>query len=69
MTVGAHGDPDRSESFGEQLLCTGRLQWVNAGHPAPMLIRDHRVVRRLNSPTILPSPSASAGPSRRLWRG
>ncbi|MGW9448002.1 PP2C family protein-serine/threonine phosphatase [Streptomyces sp. NPDC055632] len=33
---------------------TGRLQWVNAGHPAPMLIREHRVVRRLNSPTTLP---------------
>ncbi|MCB5181985.1 PP2C family protein-serine/threonine phosphatase [Streptomyces antimicrobicus] len=33
---------------------TGRLQWVNAGHPAPMLIRDHRVVRRLHSPTTLP---------------
>ncbi|BAU84428.1 serine phosphatase rsbU, regulator of sigma subunit [Streptomyces laurentii] len=33
---------------------TGRLQWVNAGHPAPLLIRDHRVVRRLNSPTTLP---------------
>ncbi|MFF6790751.1 PP2C family protein-serine/threonine phosphatase [Streptomyces filamentosus] len=33
---------------------TGSLQWVNAGHPAPMLIRDHRVVRRLNSPTTLP---------------
>ncbi|MFD6248985.1 PP2C family protein-serine/threonine phosphatase [Streptomyces roseolus] len=33
---------------------TGHLQWVNAGHPAPMLIRDHRVVRRLDSPTTLP---------------
>ncbi|MFJ7064041.1 PP2C family protein-serine/threonine phosphatase [Streptomyces sp. NPDC101115] len=33
---------------------TGHLQWVNAGHPAPMLIRGHRVVRRLNSPTTLP---------------
>ncbi|MEU3395930.1 PP2C family protein-serine/threonine phosphatase [Streptomyces filamentosus] len=33
---------------------TGRLQWVNAGHPAPMLIRDHRVMARLNSPTTLP---------------
>ncbi|MFI0925838.1 PP2C family protein-serine/threonine phosphatase [Streptomyces sp. NPDC021012] len=33
---------------------TGRLQWVNAGHPAPMLIRHHRVVRRLDSPTTLP---------------
>ncbi|MFK0227920.1 PP2C family protein-serine/threonine phosphatase [Streptomyces sp. NPDC090303] len=33
---------------------TGRLQWVNAGHPAPLLIRDHRVKGRLNSPTTLP---------------
>ncbi|MBM9624667.1 PP2C family protein-serine/threonine phosphatase [Streptomyces zhihengii] len=33
---------------------TGRLQWVNAGHPAPMLIRDHRVIHRLHSPTTLP---------------
>jgi serine phosphatase RsbU (regulator of sigma subunit) len=33
---------------------TGRLEWVNAGHPAPLLIRDHRVIRRLDSPTTLP---------------
>lgn len=33
---------------------TGNLQWVNAGHPAPMLIRGHRVVHRLDSPTTLP---------------
>ncbi|MGW7362407.1 PP2C family protein-serine/threonine phosphatase [Streptomyces sp. NPDC054841] len=33
---------------------TGRLQWVNAGHPAPLLIRGHRVVRRLHGPTTLP---------------
>ncbi|MFF4578126.1 PP2C family protein-serine/threonine phosphatase [Streptomyces sp. NPDC001389] len=33
---------------------TGRLQWVNAGHPAPMLIRAHRVIHRLDSPTTLP---------------
>ncbi|MET8247364.1 PP2C family protein-serine/threonine phosphatase [Streptomyces sp. NPDC005202] len=33
---------------------TGRLQWVNAGHPAPMLVRGHRVVRRLSGPTTLP---------------
>ncbi|MGW1637774.1 PP2C family protein-serine/threonine phosphatase [Streptomyces lavendulae] len=33
---------------------TGRLQWVNAGHPAPMLVRGHRVVCRLDSPTTLP---------------
>ncbi|MER5637908.1 PP2C family protein-serine/threonine phosphatase [Kitasatospora sp. NPDC002227] len=33
---------------------TGRLQWVNAGHPAPLLIRDHVVVERLASETTLP---------------
>lgn len=33
---------------------TGRVQWVNAGHPAPLLIRGHRVVRRLRGPTTLP---------------
>ncbi|MFJ9843316.1 PP2C family protein-serine/threonine phosphatase [Kitasatospora sp. NPDC101155] len=35
-------------------IATGRLQWVNAGHPAPLLIRDHQVVRQLHSPTTLP---------------
>jgi Stage II sporulation protein E (SpoIIE) len=35
-------------------IATGRLQWVNAGHPAPLLIRDHEVVRQLHSPTTLP---------------
>ncbi|MDX3853717.1 PP2C family protein-serine/threonine phosphatase [Streptomyces sp. AK02-01A] len=35
-------------------IATGLLQWVNAGHPAPLLIRDHRVVQQLESPTTLP---------------
>ena len=35
-------------------ITTGRLQWVNAGHPAPFLIRDRAVVDRLESPTTLP---------------
>lgn len=35
-------------------VTTGHLQWVNAGHPAPLLIRDHRVVRQLTGPTTLP---------------
>ena len=33
---------------------TGHLQWVNAGHPEPLLIRDHTVIRRLESRTTLP---------------
>ena len=35
-------------------IATGHLQWVNAGHPAPLLIRDRTVVDRLESPTTLP---------------
>ncbi|NML52282.1 serine/threonine-protein phosphatase [Streptomyces sp. R302] len=41
---------------------TGRLQWVNAGHPAPVLIREHRVVGRLDSPTTLPVGFGGAQP-------
>ncbi|MEU3092349.1 PP2C family protein-serine/threonine phosphatase [Streptomyces massasporeus] len=33
---------------------TGEVQWVNAGHPPPILVRHHRVVRRLTAPTTLP---------------
>ncbi|MFF7229230.1 serine phosphatase RsbU (regulator of sigma subunit) [Streptomyces sp. 2333.5] len=35
-------------------ITTGHLQWVNAGHPAPLLIRNGKVVRQLESPTTLP---------------
>ncbi|MEU4078082.1 phosphatase [Streptomyces venezuelae] len=41
---------------------TGRLQWVNAGHPAPVLIRKHRVMGRLDSPTTLPVGFGGAQP-------
>ncbi|MFI1049542.1 PP2C family protein-serine/threonine phosphatase [Streptomyces griseoruber] len=33
---------------------TGHLQWVNAGHPSPMLVHDHRVALRLTGPTTFP---------------
>jgi len=35
-------------------LPTGELHLVNAGHPAPMLVRGGRVVRTLGGPTTLP---------------
>ncbi|MGP3970359.1 PP2C family protein-serine/threonine phosphatase [Streptomyces sp. 6N223] len=35
-------------------VATGELEMVNAGHPAPLLIRDGRVVRQLESATTLP---------------
>ncbi|SEC29563.1 PP2C family protein-serine/threonine phosphatase [Streptomyces melanosporofaciens] len=41
---------------------TGHLQWVNAGHPAPLLIHDHRVVQALESPGTLPVGFGGAVP-------
>jgi hypothetical protein len=41
---------------------TGQLQWVNAGHPPPLLIRGHRVIQRLESPTTLPVGFGGAEP-------
>jgi hypothetical protein len=35
-------------------LPTGELHLVNAGHPAPLLVRDTRVIRTLGGPTTLP---------------
>jgi len=51
---------------------SGLLQWVNAGHPAPLLIRDGRVVAELDSPTTLPVGFGGATPvvtERTLERG
>jgi len=41
---------------------TGILEWVNAGHPAPLLLRDHRIVAELDSPTTLPVGFGGATP-------
>lgn len=35
-------------------VTTGHLQWVNAGHPWPLLIRDHEVIGQLQGETTLP---------------
>ena len=43
-------------------IATGHLQWVNAGHPPLLLIRDHRVVQALESPTTLPVGFGGAAP-------
>ena len=41
---------------------SGLLQWVNAGHPHPLLLRNRRVVRTLSSPTTLPVGIGGAAP-------
>lgn len=35
-------------------LITGQLRWVNAGHRAPLLIRNRTLIRQLHGPTTLP---------------
>jgi serine phosphatase RsbU (regulator of sigma subunit) len=35
-------------------VATGHLQWVNAGHPWPLLIRGHEVIGQLQGSTTLP---------------
>ncbi|RPE42691.1 stage II sporulation protein E [Streptomyces sp. Ag109_O5-1] len=41
---------------------TGQVHLVNAGHPPPILVRDHRVMRRLDAPTTLPVGLGGAEP-------
>ncbi|GAA4364664.1 PP2C family protein-serine/threonine phosphatase [Actinomadura verrucosospora] len=51
---------------------TGHLQWVNAGHPAPMLIRDHKVICALEGHGTLPVGFGGSTPlinHRRLLPG
>lgn len=53
-------------------IATGHLEWVNAGHPAPLLIRNRRVVQALESPTTLPAGFGGVTPQiseKALWRG
>jgi serine phosphatase RsbU (regulator of sigma subunit) len=53
-------------------IATGEMELVNAGHPAPLLIRDGRVVRQLESATTLPVGFGGEAPQVRehtLQRG
>lgn len=43
-------------------LESGLLRWVNAGHPAPLLVRGLRVVRELQSSVTLPAGIGGAAP-------
>ncbi|MFE9097262.1 PP2C family protein-serine/threonine phosphatase [Streptomyces sp. NPDC007264] len=46
-------------------IATGELELVNAGHPAPLLIREGRVVRQLESATTLPLGFGAEAPRAR----
>ncbi|MGZ6797326.1 MAG: PP2C family protein-serine/threonine phosphatase [Nocardioidaceae bacterium] len=57
-------DPDRfaTAQMARLDVNSGRLHWVNAGHPPPLLIREGRVVGELDSPTTLPVGFGGATP-------
>jgi len=48
--------------MGELDTDTGALTWVNAGHPAPMLLRGRRMVGELTGPTTRPVGFGGATP-------
>jgi len=35
-------------------LASGRFEWINLGHPAPLLLRDGRIVKTLDAPPDAP---------------
>ena len=39
-------------------LSSGRLRWVSAGHPAPLLLRDGRLIKELD---LTPAPPLGTG--------
>lgn len=55
----AVADQYEGEAFVTSVLArlrleSGQLEWVNAGHPPPLLMRHHRVVRELTAMPMLP---------------
>jgi len=54
--VAAQFDEDRfvTAQMARLDVRTGQLQWVNAGHPRPLLLRNGKVIQTLLSPTTLP---------------
>ena len=44
-------------------LAAGQLEWVNAGHPSPLLIRNGEVVQALEGPGTLPVGFGGATPA------
>jgi hypothetical protein len=43
-------------------ITSGHLQWVNAGHPAPIPVRGNKVIQRLDTPPTLPIGLGGASP-------
>ena len=62
--LAAQFEPDRfaTAQMARLDVKLGRLQWVNAGHPPPLLLRNGHVEGELESPTTLPVGFGGATP-------
>ncbi len=76
MDAAVAGQFDEEGFVTAQMACldvgSGLLQWVNAGHPRPLLWRSGEAVRALRGPTTLPAGIGSDAPQVswvRLERG
>jgi serine phosphatase RsbU (regulator of sigma subunit) len=49
-----HGDAFVTAAMARLRLADGLLEWTSAGHPAPLLMRDRRIVRQLACTPSLP---------------
>ena len=50
VVAGWHDDVFITGQVVELDVSTGRLEWINAGHPDPLLIRGGRLIRELHAP-------------------
>lgn len=60
LLAGFGGDAFATAVLAELDTHTGRLEWVNAGHPEPLLLRDGRLVKTLHAD---PAPPLGLGRS------
>ena len=58
LVAGFAGDAFTTAVIAELHTDTGRLEWINAGHPEPLLLRDGRLVKTLH---VEPAPPLGLG--------
>jgi serine/threonine protein phosphatase PrpC len=56
------GDRYVTAVIGQLDLTTGRLAWISAGHPPPLIVRDGRLARTLSAPPAAPLGIPLEGP-------
>lgn len=62
LLAGFAGDAFTTAVLAELDTDTGRLEWISAGHPEPLLLRNHRLVKTLH---VDPAPPLGLGAEAR----